>query len=62
MKLPHPHLPDITEIAAHVLEETRRHLRRPKPVYPDPDAVARWSEWLTPDEWDDEHTGRTEER
>ncbi|MEV0247910.1 hypothetical protein AB0H76_15060 [Nocardia sp. NPDC050712] len=59
LHLPHPHLPDIAEVAARVLVETRLHLARPKVAHIDPAAVARWGEWLTPEQWEDEHTGRS---
>lgn len=59
--LPHPHLPDIAEVAAHVLTETRLHLGHSQVVYTDPAVIAAWGEWLTPEQWEDKHSGRGEQ-
>lgn len=57
LHLPHPHLPDAV---ADALTHAAHHLRKPKPTYTDPAVIARWSEWLTPEEWEHEHDGSRE--
>lgn len=57
LHLPHPHLP---EVAAEALAEALHHFRKPKPIHTDPAVIARWAEWLTPEEWEREHDGRTQ--
>ena len=57
LHLPHPHL---AEVAVEAARDVFHHLRKAKPTYTDPAVIARWAEWLTPEEWEHEHDGRTD--
>lgn len=54
------HLPHLPHVAAEAVANALHHFRKPKPTYTDPAAIARWAEWLTPEEWEHEHDGRGE--
>lgn len=48
----------LAEIACAAVHEAMQHFHKPKPTYTDPAVIKRWGEWLTPDQWEDKHTGR----
>lgn len=58
LHLPHPHIADgfLAAFGEGVFDRLFHH---DAPAYTDPSAVARWAEWLTPDQWMAEH-GRKE--
>jgi hypothetical protein len=58
LRLPHPHL---AEVVAEALRDAAHHFQKPKPVYTDPAVIEAWGRWLTPEQWERQHSGRSEE-
>jgi hypothetical protein len=55
----HLHLP---ALAVEATKNALHHFRKPKPAHTDPAVIARWAEWLTPDQWMAEHGHEENER